>query len=240
MVAGGFGYDDTAATMRNAGRGGRIGAGGGTAGAESGASNPKYHPKNRQDGGDSGILGSAEAFDPATQVWSRLPGMLLGVSFAAAGEINGRLYVAGGNAGFNKGGISKIVQVFEPAGTKKGAKGGGDDYDDDEKGVDGASSNPPRSGNNNNDEDEDEDSVEALSQRGKWRRLKSMPAERAQAASAVIGGKLYVIGGINKQYQVRSSVFVYDPRRNRWSEKEGVPVFTAPEKVAKGNAGVSE
>ena len=59
-------------------------------------------------------------------------------------------------------------------------------------------------------------------------------------ASAVIGGKLYVIGGINKQYQVRSSVFVYDPRRNRWSEKEGVPVFTAPEKVAKGNAGVSE
>jgi len=123
----------------------------------------------------SGILTTTEEYNPRTGLWTILPGkMVLGVSFAAYGVINGKFYVAGGNAGYTKGGLSKITQMFDPS--------------------------------NNT-----------------WTRLKDMPSARAQAASAVVKGRLFVIGGLNERYESRASVYVYDPQKDKWEDWDSTP-----------------
>jgi hypothetical protein len=63
---------------------------------------------------------------------------------------------------------------------------------------------------------------------GAWERLADMPSPRAQAGSAVIKGKLYVIGGLNEHYQARASVFVYDVGNDSWVDWDAMPKYTKP------------
>jgi hypothetical protein len=125
-------------------------------------------------------LTTTEQYNPRTGLWTILPGkMIIGVSFAAFGVIGGRLYVAGGNAGYTRGGVSKVTQMFEPTSNT-------------------------------------------------WVQKKDMPSARAQAASAVVKGRLYVVGGLNDRYVARASVFVYDPLKDKWQEWDSSPKVTKP------------
>jgi N-acetylneuraminic acid mutarotase len=60
-----------------------------------------------------------------------------------------------------------------------------------------------------------------------WTTKASMPTERSLGASAAVGGKLYVIGGI--QYQANGlerpvrTTSVYDPRTDKWTVAAQMP-----------------
>ena len=57
-----------------------------------------------------------KVYDPSTAMWALTKSpMVVGVSFAAAGVVSGKLFVAGGNAGFTKGGVTATCQCFDPA-----------------------------------------------------------------------------------------------------------------------------
>ncbi len=59
---------------------------------------------------------------------------------------------------------------------------------------------------------------------GRWVRAAPLPEPRAAFATAVVGGKIYVIGGFNAQTgEVLDSVFVYDPKSDSWSWQSWLP-----------------
>ncbi|MFE2499877.1 Kelch repeat-containing protein [Streptomyces scopuliridis] len=61
---------------------------------------------------------------------------------------------------------------------------------------------------------------------GRWQRLPSLPEARDHVGGAIIGTKLYVVGGRDRgQVNVRDTVYIYDLRSGRWSE--GAPMPTA-------------
>ncbi|MBK8656979.1 MAG: hypothetical protein IPN20_24445 [Haliscomenobacter sp.] len=53
-----------------------------------------------------------------------------------------------------------------------------------------------------------------------------MPTARGSAASAVVEGKLYVIGGITSTGLVKK-MEMYDPETNQWTEKASMPIARA-------------
>jgi N-acetylneuraminic acid mutarotase len=57
---------------------------------------------------------------------------------------------------------------------------------------------------------------------GAWFLLSPMPYQQNEAASAVIDGKVYVIGGFEIDSEPTTRVQVYDPASNKWSE--GAPL----------------
>lgn len=66
---------------------------------------------------------------------------------------------------------------------------------------------------------------------GQWTRIADAPSARNSAAAAVIGGKIYVVGGRQARKQADGSLRqvnvatleVYDPARNRWTVKAPMP-----------------
>jgi len=51
----------------------------------------------------------------------------------------------------------------------------------------------------------------------------SLPTPRMAAASAVVDGKVYIIGGFSKQGRSSSVVEVYDPIKDKWSQMSSMP-----------------
>jgi len=66
---------------------------------------------------------------------------------------------------------------------------------------------------------------------GRWRRLPDAPTARNSAASAVIDGRIYVVGGRSAQKQADgtlsqinvSTLEVFDPVRNAWTTRKPMP-----------------
>jgi N-acetylneuraminic acid mutarotase len=57
-----------------------------------------------------------------------------------------------------------------------------------------------------------------------WTTKKDMPAARMWMNGAgVIGGKIYVTGGLTGRHQRSASVFVYDPASDTWTRKRDMP-----------------
>jgi N-acetylneuraminic acid mutarotase len=56
---------------------------------------------------------------------------------------------------------------------------------------------------------------------GSWRRLPSLPQPRAAGGAAVVGGKLYVVGGVVAQGRLAREAYAYEPARRRWTAIEG-------------------
>ena len=51
-----------------------------------------------------------------------------------------------------------------------------------------------------------------------WTQLASMGIARRNHASAAVGGKLYVFGGIDSGERLVSTAEVYDPASNSWMQ----------------------
>lgn len=69
------------------------------------------------------------------------------------------------------------------------------------------------------------------SDRGAWRSAAPMLAKRTEVAVAVLGGKIYVVGGFEKpglsnvmSLSITPSLEVYDPATDRWTAKAPLPV----------------
>src|SRR6266508_6341796 len=58
---------------------------------------------------------------------------------------------------------------------------------------------------------------------GSWFLLAPMLHQQNEAASAVIDGKVYVIGGFEMDAQPTTRVQVYGPASNKWSEATSLP-----------------
>ena len=57
-----------------------------------------------------------------------------------------------------------------------------------------------------------------------WTSKQDMPGARYELNGAgVIGGKIYVTGGITSKHQPSASLFVYDPASNTWTRKRDMP-----------------
>src|SRR5947207_1183070 len=57
---------------------------------------------------------------------------------------------------------------------------------------------------------------------GSWFLLQPMPHQQNEAATAMVDGKIYVIGGFEFDSEPTTRVQVYDPASNTWSE--GTPL----------------
>ncbi|MGH7045994.1 MAG: Kelch repeat-containing protein [Stellaceae bacterium] len=63
----------------------------------------------------------------------------------------------------------------------------------------------------------------ALAQ-GKWQFAAPMPQPMAEIVAASVGGKIYVLGGLNdKTFDADGVVWVYDPEANSWSVRKPMP-----------------
>ncbi|TXF97161.1 Kelch repeat-containing protein [Massilia arenae] len=69
----------------------------------------------------------------------------------------------------------------------------------------------------------------------RWTRLASLPEARHHIALAAAGGKIYGIGGFSgaiPDWRAHASVFVYDPKSDRWSTGPSLPQARAEGVVA--------
>jgi len=58
-------------------------------------------------------------------------------------------------------------------------------------------------------------------QRGRWTALPPMPAPRAAAGAGVVGGKLYVVGGVEAPGRLARDAFAFDLESSRWTTVRG-------------------
>ncbi|MCS7068554.1 MAG: galactose oxidase [Meiothermus sp.] len=177
---------------------------------------------------DRSTLNSAEVYDPASNQWSRLPAMPIGVNHPAAVALAGKLYVLGGY----RQGLSQptdAVQIYDPArgqwqlGTPmpspRGALaaavvegrlyaiGGA-------RGVllDEVSGYDPTT--------------------NRWQILTPLPTPREHLAVGVVGNKIYVVGGRNERTFTLREVEAYTPSTNRWETLAPMPTGRSGHAVA--------
>ena len=65
---------------------------------------------------------------------------------------------------------------------------------------------------------------EAQTPSSSWLTLAPMPSSRQELATAVLNGKIYVIGGYNQNTVSTNTVEVYDPVTNAWTSAHPIPV----------------
>ncbi|MFM7538494.1 MAG: Kelch repeat-containing protein [Planctomycetota bacterium] len=56
-----------------------------------------------------------------------------------------------------------------------------------------------------------------------WKKVAPSPYSRTEAATAVAGGKLYLLGGFIERLETSNKVDVYDPVTDTWSRKKDMP-----------------
>jgi len=57
-----------------------------------------------------------------------------------------------------------------------------------------------------------------------WERLADIPEVRSEMESAVLGEKIYVVGGLNNMGHATNSVFVFDTKGEFWSIGTSMPL----------------
>ena len=70
-------------------------------------------------------------------------------------------------------------------------------------------------------------SATGMAQEGTWARKADMKIPRGGLSTAVVDGKIYAIGGVTRVGEVALRVFstveVYDPATNKWTERAAMP-----------------
>ena len=170
-----------------------------------------------------GRFHNLEVYDPVSDSWTTNAPIPLAVYAAPAGVLNGKLYVAGGQASQTDGTNRADLQVYDPVTdswstqtplpfpSAAGAAGviTGKLY------VAGGM-NPP-----NTASVDDLRVYDPLTD--SWTTLAPMSVQRAVAVGGVVNGILYVAGGIDSAGTVLTSVEAYDPATNTWSNKASMP-----------------
>ena len=62
-----------------------------------------------------------------------------------------------------------------------------------------------------------------FAQGGAWTKKANLPTARSALASAVVGGKIYVIGGHDEDFFSLATTEEYDPTTNAWTKKANMP-----------------
>ena len=180
-------------------------------------------------GGRSGgtDMATVERFDPAAQTWSALPNMTAPRSDFGATFTDGRIVVAGGE---QSGKILNTVAAFDVVGAvwsdlpsmdtaRRGlalSSVGSDVY-----AFGGATSA------SDNDVMATAETVQlaprTLQPAAQWRALPDAPTARLQAAGAVAGGRVWIMGGLRNGATLQD-VESFDPASGRWEPGPPMPV----------------
>ena len=70
-----------------------------------------------------------------------------------------------------------------------------------------------------------------------WTQLASMGVARRRHASAAVGGKLYVFGGIGGEDEYLSTAEVYDPASDSWAQESKLQPFRGGRSLSAETAG---
>ncbi|MEK7475414.1 MAG: kelch repeat-containing protein [Candidatus Coatesbacteria bacterium] len=123
-------------------------------------------------GADAAVLGTVEAYDPASNTWTTKASMPTARVRLVTEAVGGKLYaIGGGTVSSETPPYTTVVEAYDPA-------------------------------------------------TNTWTTRAGMPTARDACASAVVGGKIYVIGGRGGARKVE----VYDPAANTWATRADAPV----------------
>ena len=195
-----------------------------------------------------GILGAApgftdlfESYDAASDRWTQLAPLPEGRHHIALAAAGGRIYGIGGFSGaIPDWRAHASVFVYDPRADRW--SNGPALPQARAEGVVAASGDriyfiggrmPTSAGARHISEHADTSRAEALDLRsGRWERIADAPSARNSAAGAVIGGKIYVVGGRQMVAQADgrsrpvnvATLEVYDPATGRWETRAPMPL----------------
>jgi len=176
--------------------------------------------------GNGGSLSKVQAYNVATNTWTtRAPLPMPLYSTNGAGVINGKIYVSGGVASYRN--HRKELYMYDPATNTWSRK-----HDmplPSWRGVTGVINGRlyVLPGCAQSDVDECLLQVPLVFYRynpatDRWTSLPAPASRRIDGAAGVIGGKLYVAGGVDGTH-ASSRVDVFDPTTNQWTSKASIP-----------------
>ena len=183
--------------------------------------------------GHSGtLLPTIEMYDPGTDTWTQKADMPVPRSSNSTCIVDGKIYIIGGVAANRKQWRLNSVDIYDPATdtwtaakSMNHARGGASVSVVNGKiyvmGGVGWSQIPNHPGPFLS-------SVEVFDPKNnRWTEITEMPAPKAFHTASVIDGKIYVIGGGfrgDDQFKYLSTVEVYDPETNRWTQEPDMPI----------------
>ncbi len=165
-----------------------------------------------------------QVYDPAANTWATKATIPHAIYGAAAGVIDGKLYVAGGQADPTNGNIIADLQIYDPAsdtwttGTPlpEATQGGNAGVINGKLYVAGGSTSSGIVST----------VVVYDPVANTWTNVASMPNPRASAGTAVINGILYVVGGavvVNSTSVAVNTVDSYNPATDTWTTLASMP-----------------
>ena len=177
-------------------------------------------------------LPTVEMYDPVTDTWTQKADMPTPRSTSTS-VVDGKIYAIGGAGSNRKQRRLATVEVYNPATDTWGksrslnhARAGLSTAVVDGEIYAIGGTGWPQIGNNPGPFLA---SVEVLNPRNprNWREKAEMPAPKAGHTASVINGKIYVIGGGsrgNGPYMYLSTIEIYDPETDAWTQAPDMPV----------------
>lgn len=189
---------------------------------------------------NTGYTAHVESWDPAGARWTRLATLPEARHHLALAAADGRLWGVGGfSGGFPNWRAQPSVFWYEPAADRWHR--GPDLPQPRAEGIAAAVRGkvylvggrvPMAAGASHFNDHEDSVATEVLDPAtGRWSRLADAPTARNSAASAVIDGRIYVVGGRSARRQADgtlrqvnlATLEVFDPAGNRWETRAPMP-----------------
>ena len=178
------------------------------------------------------LLPTIEMYDPVTDTWTQKADMPVPRCSNSTCIVDGKIYIIGGVAANGKQGRLDSVDIYDPA-TDTWTKG---------KSMNHARGGASVSVVNGkiyvmggvgwpqipNHPGPFLSSVEVFNpETNHWKEIAEMPTPKGFHTASVINGKIYVIGGGfrgNGQFEYLSTVEVYDPETDRWTQEPDMPI----------------
>ena len=192
----------------------------------------KKHRLRRGWGNSGKLLPTIEMYDPVTDTWTQKADMPVPRSSNSTCIVDGKIYIIGGVAANRKQWRLDNVDIYDPA----------TDTWTEAKSMNHARSGASVSVVNGkiyvmggvgwpqipNQPGPFLSSVEVFNpETNHWKETAEMPTPKAFHTASVIDGKIYVIGGGfrgDDQFEYLSTVEVYDPKTDRWTQEPDMPI----------------
>ncbi len=182
-------------------------------------------------GHSSKLLPVVEMYDPATDTWTQKADMPV-TRGGSTCVVDGKIYIIGGIAGNREEWRLDIVDIYDPA-TDTWAKAKSMNHARSVASVSVVDGKIYAMGGNGwpqipNHPGPFLSSIEVYDPKtNRWTEKTEMPTPKSGHTASVINGKIYVIGGGfrgNGLYVYLSTVQVYTPKTDRWTQEPDMPV----------------
>ena len=163
------------------------------------------------------LLADTRIYDPATNSWSSGAPMPEPIFLMAATYWNGKIYLIGGVANLTDGGIRDHTWAYDPLAntwttlTRRPAQGSGFGFGIINGHFYTTGGYYPVTGTFTNATYDYDIAAD------KWTARASAPKALDYTASAVVGGQLYVFGGLATGQQDQNKTYIYDPGSDVWT-----------------------